>query len=125
MASISMSREELMAKLVDARARAEREDAKAAAKHKADEYSALQRFRAALRAALKWNYQTAKKNHMRASIEDIPRCPMREASRMELAIRQLKMDSRKGRFSLNESHDWYRAAMWLPESERLKQSVCE
>jgi hypothetical protein len=126
MATISISREELLAKLAQAKVKADREDAKAAARHEKEEQAALKRFRDQLREALKWDYKTTKQNYFRVgSRNDFPSCPMRHATRIEIAIEQIKLDTRKGRFHLNENSDWYKAAMWLPESERPKASVCD
>jgi hypothetical protein len=125
MATISISREELLAKLNEAKARADKEDAKNAAKHEKDEAAALKRFRDNLREALKWDYPTAKAKWFRVDVKDVPQCPRRHAHAIEVAIAQVKMDSRKGRFRLADNSDWYRAAMWLPESERPKASVCD
>jgi hypothetical protein len=124
MATISITREELLEKLLAAKAKADREDAKAAAAHEAKEQAALRKFRAELRAAMKWDWKTAKRKYGRVEFES-PSCPARHARHIELAIAQVKMDSRKGRFHLSDQSDWYRAASWLPDSERPKASVCD
>lgn len=125
MATISITREELLAKLNDAKARAERHDAATAKAHKKDEAAALAKFREKLREALKWDYGTATKKLEWRGVElKRPTCPLRQASRIELAIKQVEMDGRK-RFNLKTTTDWINAASWLPESERPKASVCD
>jgi hypothetical protein len=123
MATISMSRDELLAKLLEAKARADQDDARKAAAHAKEEQAALMKFRERLKAAMKWDYETAKKSY---SVRlDSPSCPSRSARPIELAITQVKLDSRKGRFYLSEGSDWFKAATWLPESKRPKQSICD
>jgi hypothetical protein len=125
MATISIGRDELLKLLEDAKARADKEDAKAEKKHMADEAALLLRFRAKCREALKWDYETFKKNYFRVGVEDRPYCPQRLARPIEMAITQVKMDTRKGRFRLTDQSDWYRAATWQPEADRPKASVCD
>jgi len=128
MASISVSREELMAMLKAAKVKADREDAKRAAAHAKDEQAALKKFHDKCRAGLQMDYETAKKRHTgwdgRIELNQ-PACPRRHAFNIELAIRQVTADSRKGRFVLPDQHDWYKAAMYLPPSEASKESVCD
>jgi hypothetical protein len=124
MATISISRDELMAKLLEAKAKADKEDEKAADKHKREETAALVAFRAAIREALKWDYETAKRRYMRVQLDRTPSCPSRVARPIELAIAQVKMDNRKGPYRLSHVSDWYKAASWLPASDRPKESVC-
>lgn len=127
MATISISREELMEKLLEAKRKADKEDAKFAAVHHKQEQAALRAFREVLKSASKWDYKTLKKNGMevRVPYSRRPSCPRRNAVPIELSIRQLNMDSRKGRFRLSDGSDWYKAATWLPESKRPKASVCD
>lgn len=125
MATVIISREELMARLLEAKAKADKEDAKAAEKHNREESVALVAFRAAIRKALKWDYETAKRRYMRVQLDRTPTCPTRNARSIELAIAQVKMDSRKGPYRLSDASDWYKAASWLPASERPKESVCD
>lgn len=127
MATISISRDELMAKLTEAKERADREDAKALAKHEQQEQAALKKFRDLLITARAWDYKTLKSHDMRVEIpwESRPNCPLRSSRSIELAITQVKLDSRKGRFRLSDQSDWYKAATWLPESQRPKASVCD
>jgi hypothetical protein len=124
MATISVTRDELLQMLSTAKAKADREDAKALAKHQRDERAALKKFREKLREALKWDYETAKRNYMRVS-SDLPGCPNKSAYPIQVAIKQVNLDSRKSKFLLRDSSDWYKAATWVPPSERQKLSVCE
>lgn len=127
MATVSISREELMAKLLEAKAKADKEDARITKKHEQHEAAALKKFRDELREAMSWDYAKAKKNSFEAKLgwKDHPSCPKRQATPIEVAIAELKADSRKGRFNISPHSDWYQAAFWLPASERPKESVCD
>jgi len=124
MPTITISREDLLKRLREAKARAEYQDVKAAKKHKADEAESLQRFRDLCRKAMKWDYRKVKAQHFSVRLFDTPSCPYRLASKIERAIREVNVDSRK-EFRLSTSSDWFEAATWVPDSERPKSSVCD
>ncbi len=125
MATISISREELMTKLLEAKGRADKVDARNLAKHQKEEAESLERFRKNLREALKWEWAKVKNNHYDVGLrsKDMPRCPNRHARPIEIAISQIKMDTRKGRFRLADNSDWYKAATWVADPP--KHTICD
>ena len=104
---------------------AKKEDSVAESRHRKAENDYLKKFRDKLDAAKQWDYKTLKKNWYKVEVNDRPSCPRRNATAIELSIRQVNIDSRKGRFRLSENSDWYRSIMWMPESKRPKQSICD
>jgi hypothetical protein len=90
-ATISITKDELMTRLKAAKVKADREDARIAKKHEQEEEATLKKFRDRLQAALRWDYPTAKKNDFEAklSYREIPSCPTRNATAIARAIAQL------------------------------------
>lgn len=122
---ISMTREELMARLTEQLAMAKAEDARRAERHKKDEAAALAKFRAKLKTALGWDYKKVKEASYRELQMDEPSCPMLEARRFERLILSVKLDTRQGKFTLSDHADLHEAVTWIPASKRPKATVCD
>lgn len=124
--NISMTKDELLARLKEQLAIAEAEDRRAAEVHEKEEQQALERFRAKLKAALKWDYKTAKKSRYSRDLSmESPDCPRLEAPFFKNLITSLKLDTREQKFNLSDGGDLHRAVTWLPASRRPKETVCD
>lgn len=127
--TISMTREDLLAKLKQVLKEAQAEDRRVAARHQQEERKALETFRTAVRKALKWDYPTAKKERFEVGLyhSDRPdRCPSRQAAPIEQMIQNIMLDSNQNKtYSFGPGSDIYQAVAWMPESKRIKQSVCD
>lgn len=121
MAVITIEKQDLLGMLEDSLSLAQREDEKSLAKHRKDEQAALERFKCELRALLKLDYAKAKKAS--SVYFHGPSCPMVKANRIKAAIQQVKIDSRKGPYRLQQNHEWYTAATWKPDAE--KKALCD
>ena len=120
-----MSKADVLTALKKQLSIAEAEDKKAAAKHHAEEWAALKKFKAKLTAALKWDYKTAKKSPYGGIRLESPSCPRLEAKRFRFLIEQVQRDQRKSDYTFGETHDIAHALAWLPAHKRLKDTVCD
>lgn len=125
---ITLTKEELLKLLSAQELRAKAEDKRVAKAHKDDERSALTKFRDDCRAALKWDYPTAKQKNQDWSsrIEfRTPSCPMLESPRFSTMIANINRDMRKSPYRIHDGSDIDKALKWVPKSERASSTVCE
>lgn len=124
---ITLSKDALLKLLEAQEVIAKKEDAKSAKFHQKDEAAALVKFRERLKAALKWDYATAKKSQQDYTnrIEmPSPKCPRLEAPRFRGIIEGIKLDMRKSPYRIHDGGDLHRALNWKPESQRVSETVC-
>ena len=121
---ITMTREALLERLADRLKAAKAEDARLLAEHKKEEAKSLITFRKNLRDAMKWNYETAKKKYSGVSLDRLS-CPMIQANFITRVIASVKLETRKSSFVISENSDIRRAILWVPESEKPKETACD
>lgn len=124
---ISMTRDDLIERLKDRLAAAKADDARIARLHQADEAKALEKFRAACREAMKWDYAKVKKKNFDVDFaySARPACPRLQHPAIAVQIRMVELDSRKGPFSIGKGTELYDAVMWQPANERAAKTVCD
>lgn len=104
-------------------------DAKNIRKHAAAEVSYLTLFKKELKAALKWDYKTAKKNGFRLPSfngygnHDRPTCPSSFVQSLNTTIDHIKRDGRT-RYSITSSGMTSKIHWLLTYDENAKPNVC-
>ena len=98
MTSIHMTKDELVAALTAQKERAEKQDAKALAKHQRDEERWLKQTQKVFAKLSKASYEEVKGSLGRSlrlnCLEPIPSCPIAEVNRYTAALRALEYDRR-------------------------------
>jgi hypothetical protein len=122
---IRMKRDEMLAALEARRSWAKALDAKNEAKHKLEEKAFFKRFRENLRAAIKWDYETARKNWFSVDrVQGRPTCPSSTEAQLDHAIRQVTADSRKHLVAREQPRGADRLHYLLTHDETVKANVC-
>lgn len=121
--NIKITRESLIEKLKAQVVLAKAEDQRKLKAHQHAEEVALQKFRLKLRAALKWDYKTARKSH-HVYLEG-PSCPRPEATSIEAILKMVELDQHKGDWSIKQGSDIGSALAWVPASKRPPDTLCD
>jgi len=104
-------------------------DERAKAEHQVKEDEFLESFRAACRAALGWDYATAKDNYFKLPRTDDfdtrrgPTCPRRVETSIDRLVSLLRTTSQK-RFTLERTGRWSDAYSLLVDDPSSPQDVC-
>ncbi len=123
---INMTREALIERLEDRIKAAVADDQRELKKHAVDEQKALMAFRKRLQSAMKWDYAAVKKSGFSVGLgyDHRPSCPKAESDKIKRVLASVKLDTRKGSFSLSPSSDLHDAVNWMPRGERAKSDMC-
>ena len=121
---ITMDKSEVVKVLKAKLAEAKKWDAEQERKHKAEEADALERFRAKLRAAMKWDWDTAKKSSVGLGYDERLRCPIREATAIEVVLKLVQYD-RKDTIQIFPGSDLQKAILWERPDSRSGATVCD
>ena len=121
--SLRMTRDQILARLQEQLLIAEAHDAEQLKAHRQAEADYLKQFRDACRAALKWDYQTAKTNYFRPlenAANRSPACPRPVAPRIKEAIRVWSIDGRTSKNQLTiaergRNGTLYYLLTWTPD----------
>lgn len=135
--NLKFNKEQLEAALEARRGWARRLDAKRKAQHVREESKYLERFRAHIREALKWDYEHTKKRSFSVGLNGYserdrrPNCPEGVELNLDKAISQVAMDGRT-RYVLSalppKRHGYEDTSYiyWLlTHDENAKKDVCE
>jgi hypothetical protein len=122
--TITMKKADVLKRLNERLADAEAYDAEQLKKHKADEVKALAKFRAQLRHALKWDWETAKKNYFDVRFREQPTCPTRSTGPIKGAINMVSFAS-ADRLQIRDGTDLHRAVFWVRPDKREKSNLCD
>ncbi len=124
---LSMTKDAILKRLAEKLALAKADDAKVTLQHQKAEDVALVKFRERLKAAMKWDYATAKKREeVSFGYRERPSCPTLNAHGIARQIEILKLDMRKVEsITIHEKTDLYNAVFWLPDSQQPKKTPCD
>lgn len=113
--SVTMPKEQLVARLKEQEKIAKAVDAANLAEHRKVEMACLQTLRERARAATKWSYAEAKRHHFQVGItyDERPRCPNSVAGMFTAALKALALDSRT-KFVLNPGNPIHQLVCWEP-----------
>lgn len=125
MTVLRFNRDQLIEALEARRHWAEKLDKKRLAKHARDEAAHLAAFHAGCRAALKWDYATAKGNYFRTSMgkSSMPSCPRSLVAQLDASLNSI-FATRQERFVIDDRGTWSTLHYLLTFDERIKAEMC-